>query len=238
MSKKLILFIVEGRNDEIEISAILHTPRFEQLSQKYAFYFYRAKNDITANAKVKSAQGELTKYVQDFRMKSGPWRGIRVDEIQEIVQIVDLDGAFIPSEHIFRGENPWFEYSDEGIFTKNVDGARGRNKKKQESLNKLVFDVKKIDNIPYSIYFVSCNMDHVLFDQRSLTPRQKEEMANQFWLQCEKYPNILDETVFKDGVATEKSYEESWKEIQQDNKSIERHTNVNLFLEGGAKNSK
>ena len=238
MSKKLILFIVEGRNDEIEISAILHTPRFKLLSQKYAFYFYRARNDITANAKVKSVQGELTKYVQDFRMKNGPWRGIRVDEIQEIVQVVDLDGAFIPPDHIFRGENPWFEYSDEGIITKNVDGAQGRNKKKQESLNKLVFDVKKIDNIPYSIYCVSCNMDHVLFDIRSLTPRQKDEMANQFWLQCEKHPTILDETVFKDGVATEKGYEESWKEIQQENESLMRHTNMNLFLESGAKNSK
>lgn len=238
MSKKLILFIVEGRNDEIEISAILHTPRFEKLSQMYAFYFYRAKNDITANAKVKSAQGELTKYVQDFRMKSGPWRGIRVDEIQEIVQVVDLDGAFIPPEHIYRGENPWFEYSNEGIYTKNVDGARGRNKKKQESLNKLVFDVKKIDNIPYSIYFVSCNMDHVLFNHRSLSPNQKSEMANRFWVQCEKHPEIVDETVFKNKVSTEKGYEESWKEIQQGNESLMRHTNINLFLSEGAKNIK
>ena len=238
MSKKLILFIVEGRNDEIEISAILHTPRFEKLSQKYTFYFYRAKNDITANAKVKSAQGELTKYVQDFRMKSGPWRGIRVDEIQEIVQVVDLDGAFIPPEHIYRGENPWFEYSNEGIYTKNVDGARGRNKKKQESLNKLVFDVKKIDNIPYSIYFVSCNMDHVLFNHRSLSPNQKSEMANRFWVQCEKHPEIVDETVFKNKVSTEKGYEESWKEIQQGNESLMRHTNINLFLSEGAKNIK
>ena len=171
-------------------------------------------------------------------MKSGPWRGIRVDEIQEIVQVVDLDGAFIPPEHIYRGENPWFEYSNEGIYTKNVDGARGRNKKKQESLNKLVFDVKKIDNIPYSIYFVSCNMDHVLFNHRSLSPNQKSEMANRFWVQCEKHPEIVDETVFKNKVSTEKGYEESWKEIQQGNESLMRHTNINLFLSEGAKNIK
>ncbi len=238
MSKKFILFIVEGRNDETEMDAILKTPRFKQLSEKYTFKFIRAKNDITASAKVKSAQGELTKYVQDFRMKSGPWRGIKVDEIHEVVQLVDLDGAFIPPDHIFRGENSWFEYSDEGITTKNVDGARGRNKKKAESLNKLAFNVKKIDNIPYSIYYVSCNMDHVLFNQRSLTPDQKNDKAKIFWFHCKEHPEVLDETIFKEGIATKENYEQSWEEMQQGNESLMRHTNMNLFLGEGAKNHK
>lgn len=80
-----------------------------------------------------------------------------------------LHGAFIPDSKIIRGDSNFFQYTDENIVTSNVDGAKGRNRKKAEILRKLV-EIKQVGNVPYSVYFVSCNMDHVLFDCRNLRP--------------------------------------------------------------------
>ena len=239
MNKKFILFIVEGKNDEREIDALLHTPYFLDYKDKYVTYFSPFHGDLTADKSitVSNIQKKLNEIVTKFRKNGVPFTNIKTSEIQEIVHIVDLDGAFIPLDCIIKGEDRAFIYEDDCIMTSNVDGARGRNKKKAEILRKLI-EIKHIDNIPYSLYFVSCNMDHLLFNKRNPSQQEKGNSAMKFQLQCEKNPELLEESVFMPGIALGNDYYESWDAVQNDCESLQRHTNIHLFFGNSAKYQK
>lgn len=239
MSKKFILFIVEGKNDEREINAILHTSYFSQYREKYNPFFWTKNGDLTTANDVtpKNIVKKLNDIVLNFRRHGVPFSNISIQDIQEIIQIVDLDGAFIPLDNIVRGEKSSFCYTDDSIITSNVDGARGRNKKKAEILRKLV-DIKQIDNIPYSIYFASCNMDHLLFNRIMPTQQEKCTFSYEFQMLCQNHPEELSNSLFKPDIAASGSFFESWSNIQNDCQSLHRHTNFNLFFGDDAKNIK
>ena len=200
MSKKFILFIVEGYNDKTELEAILHTPRFAPYLEHYEPYILPKGGDITAEtgAAAKNIQKKLNEILLYFRNNGVPFRNIKVQDIHEVVQIVDLDGAFIPRENIVRGPYSYFYYEDEAIKTSNVDGAIGRNKRKAEILRKLT-EVQQVGNVPYSVYFASCNMDHLLFNRRNPPPAAKKSRAFEFKIACDKNPECLLESIFKRG---------------------------------------
>ncbi len=239
MTKKFILFLVEGKNDEREIGAILHSPYFKKYKEKYEIQFWTKAGDITAckDVTIKNVQKKLTDILLDFRRNGVPYSNIRIDDIQEFVQIVDIDGVFIPDENVQKGGNSEFYYSDNAIITSNVDGAIGRNKKKAEILQKL-FEVQQIGNVPYSIYYASCNMDHLLFDKRNSDRGEKCNNSENFADKCDEHPSILAESVFKKGIGAEGTYSESWSFIQQGCNSLQRYTNINLFFSDKAKNKK
>lgn len=245
MMKKYILFIVEGKHDKEEINAILQTPYFESFQNSYVPCFLlpnvgnsrnstqysgEAGGDITADKKTDASkiQGRLNELVNDFR-KHGMGYPVAHQDIARIVQITDADGAFVPPECVVPSSEPKAKYRAGTIETANVDGIRGRNKKKSEVLRKLT-SVKQISNIPYSIYFVSCNMDHVLFDDRNMTPYRKRLFSEDFQTQIENNPKIIFDTVLKSGIGTNKDYDSSWLEIQQNKNSLRRSTNLNLLL--------
>lgn len=247
MKNKFILFWVEGNNDEREISAILHTSYFKDYYGKYDIRFQkplkngnRSGGDITADKDVtsKNVLDKLNKVLMRFRNGGeGPYNNILVSDIQEIIHIVDLDGTFIPRSHIERGEDPRLRYCEDTIETSNVDACYGRNKKKAEILRKLI-ETKQIGNVPYSVYFVSANMDHLLFDERNLSQGGKNNRAFDFMSKCKRNESLLKESIFKPGIMAEVSYYESWEEIQTNTNSLKRRTNFNLFLGPNAKNPK
>ena len=239
MTKKFILFLVEGKNDEREIGAILHTPCFDQFRDKYQIQFLTNGGDVTAAAKVTASniQGKLNDILLNFRRNGVPFNNIRVDEIQEFVQIVDMDGAFIPFENIVRGNVRDFDYTSTSIITSNVDGAIGRNRKKADILRKLS-EIAQVGNVPYSVYFASCNMDHLLFDKRNPPPNVKTGCAYHFIERCTADPSVLNDSIFKQGIMADGTYDHSWAYIQQGCNSLHRHTNINLFFGNNAKNNK
>ena len=239
MMKKFILFLVEGKNDEREINAILHTPYFDKYREKYQIQFLPKGGDITASSGVttKNIQQKLNDLLLYFRKNGVPFSNIRTDEIHEFIQIVDVDGAFIPPENIVRGNDGGFYYTDNSIITSNVDGAIGRNRKKAEILQKLS-EIQQIGNVPYSVYYASCNMDHLLFDKQMPTQNEKNAQAYRFIERCAANPSVLKDSIFKQGIMAIDTYSESWTYIQQGCNSLGRHTNFNLFFSDNAKNNK
>lgn len=245
MTKKFILFLVEGKNDEREIEAILHTPCFDKYRDKYEvrYCYYKCNGksggDVTAAAGVTAdnIQGRLNDILLSFRKFDGPYHDIKVNDIQEFIQIVDLDGAFVSPEKIVKGNDGDFYYTDTSIITSNVDGAIGRNRKKASILRKLS-EISQVGNVPYSVYYVSCNMDHVLFDKRNPPPNVKTACAYHFIKRCSSDPSVLNDSIFKQGIMAEGTYDRSWTYIQQGCNSLHRHTNLNLFFGDNAKNNK
>lgn len=240
--RKFLLFIVEGDHDKGELSAILHLPRFSYLLEKYEIAIVPQNNDLTATkgTSASNIQAKIQEAVMKFRRNGsmyGFYNNIPVDDIQEVIQITDTDGAFIDPNRIVRGEDCDFVYEDDQITTTNVAGAVGRNKRKSSILIKLS-QVPMVANIKYSIYYVSCNMDHLLFNERNATRGQKGKNERAFQLLCEKAPDILNYSIFDKRVMVNCSYDDSWEFIQKDCNSLQRHTNLNLFLSDRAKNAK
>ncbi len=248
MRKKFILFIVEGYNDKTEIDAMLHTPWFEEYRHIYEPVFHITQGDVmlssikVRNKKVKVTADNIQKALDDivlnFRRTSGLYNNISVSDIQEIVQITDTDGTFIPNTSVIRDDRYVYStYFDDCILINNVDGIIGRNKRKAEIIRKLL-KVKQIGNIPYSLYYVSCNMDHVLFNERNLSRGAKGDNSKKFAVACKKTPNHLCLNLFKPEIMANCTYEESWEFIQDGLNSLERYTNFNLFFTDKAKNPK
>lgn len=242
MSKKILIFIVEGLHDEKELNTIFHTPQFAHYREKYDLAYLPQRKDITTDKlySEKNILKKLNDVVSDFRRNGanyGYFNNIRVDQIHEVIQIVDLDGAFIPRKSVVRGGTQDFFYEPDQITTLNVDGAVGRNKKKAAILTKLL-SVSQVGNIPFSIYYVSRDMDHVLFNKPNASKDDKRHDEESFSRLCNENPEIIDKTIFAEGIGAEGTYEESWLFIKEQCNSLKRHTNINLFFGDMAKNKK
>lgn len=229
--KKFVLFIVEGINDKKEINSILHTPYFEDYLKNFNLQFVLVRNDITAdtNSLEKNIQDKISKLVRDFRKNGVPYSNIKASDIDRIVHIVDLDGSFIPRRNIQFADVGRYTYEDEFIKSNDPDKTYGRNRKKAGIL-RLLSSVDKIDNIKYDVYFVSCNMDHMLFGAINISPQTKESLADRFVKECKEKPECIYLNVFDSSIAYECSYDDSWQKIQVGTNSLKRHTNFNLYL--------
>ncbi|MCC8103301.1 MAG: hypothetical protein LIP11_13955 [Clostridiales bacterium] len=159
-------------------------------------------------------------------------------DITEIIQIVDMDGAYIPKENIMLdidinpNDSPY--YKDQEISCKDVEKIQKRNEQKSENLNYLssCSSIKvKQKSVPYSVYYFSCNLDHFLHRSANLDYRMKRNLADTFSRNyigdVEGFVKIISDDP---GAVKEKSYEESWEFIKQDTNSLQRHTNINLLL--------
>ncbi len=107
-------------------------------------------------------------------------------DFKQIIHLVDTDGAYISEDKIIE-ETDCHEvlYADDGIHTSHREAMISRNQQKKQNLYRLI-NTGQIWNIPYKVYYMSCNLDHVLYNQRNSTDEEKEENAYAF---AKKYRN-------------------------------------------------
>lgn len=229
MQRKIILFIVEGKNDVIEIEAIIHSPKYRDYFDNYVCKFCCINGDITSdkNSNEKNIIQKINDTVVKWRKNSQPFGTVRPSDIQEIIQIVDMDGAYINGNLIKKTNDDNLTYYDDCILSPNPDLLRNRNNRKSYSIDRMVM-TDKIDSIPYSVYYVSCNMDHLLFEQRNSVTKTSD--ANKFAYDCSTGEINLDESIFNPDLHLADDYYESWEEIRNDTNSLKRYTNIHLFL--------
>lgn len=95
------------------------------------------------------------------------------------------------------------------------------------NVSKLV-SVNHIWEIPYKVYYMSCNLDHVLYNKLNSTDEEKEFDSFDFYEKYENdYKGFVDFLCNSD-FSVNMSYKDSWKYIEQGLNSLNRHTNVNL----------
>ena len=89
MTKKVILFLVEGPTDEDALAVI-----FTKLVNDHDIEFDVLHTDITAdeNMTVKYIEERIDKEIQKYLLKN-PF--IVADDILKVIQIIDTDGALI-----------------------------------------------------------------------------------------------------------------------------------------------
>lgn len=222
--KKVVLVIVEGPSDEEALGAVLNN-----YFDKDRVYVHTHHGDITTE-KGNKCSNIISKVNECVKlcMRQYPFKR---SDFKRIIHVVDMDGAFIPDNAIVEDKDAYKPiYTEEVIRTNHPEGIVKRNAQKRENINRLI-PTSIIGNIPYQIYYMSSNLDHVLYNKLNSTDVEKESDANDFAIKYKDdligFKSFIQESDF----SVNKDFMDSWNYIKQGNHSLERHTNFGLCLE-------
>lgn len=222
--KKIMLFIVEGPTDETSLSTVLSrifssdTVRFQVVHGDVLTQDFVAPDKIVAavNEQIKLFRGNIYK-PSDFC---------------KVVHLADTDGVFIPDDAVIKenveGRTYPF-YTDAQILAPEPEKIIDRNARKSRNIARL-FNIGKIGGIPYSFYYFSCNLDHVLHGSNNLSEAEKIASARAFDLQYADDPDAFIHFMKDESFAVQGTYSETWTFIKQSLHSLERHSNFGIEL--------
>ena len=219
--KKIVFVIVEGPTDNDALGLV-----FEHFFKDKEVYVHIVHGDITTRTGINNANilkavvEEIKGYASNMHLTS--------KDFQEIIHIVDMDGAFVDNtkvvEDITKEE---VYYSETEIRTKDKLGIENRNMQKRENLNKMTAK-NKIWNIPYSVHYMSCNLDHVLYNKLNSTDEEKEQDAFDFAKRFEEDLQGFLKFISTSDFSVKGTYVDTWQFIKEETHSLERHTNLGL----------
>ena len=222
-SRKVYLFIVEGPSDQSAIEGLL-----KRLFRNRYIYSIVMYGDVTSDDKVEPSR--INDYLYEKVKGKLNEEKLRLSDVSHIFQICDMDGAFIPDSSIVKGENQEFLYTTEKIVTRSVNKAIERNKKKREKID-ILLNTNALKKIPYKLYYMSSNLDHVLYDIQNLDKDEKMTKADMFFEKYRDRPQLFIEFLKEKSFGVPCSYIDSWSFIKEDNHSLERHNNFFILFD-------
>lgn len=220
--KKIVLFIVEGINDKTSLALCMN-----QFLDKNTVLFEITDGDITTQYG-NSSEDIAPKIGNIVKRFSG--KIFKQKDYLEVVHLVDMDGAYIPDENIFEGTKEKNQYMEESIETAKVKMTIDRNHQKQEILYRMINLSKVWVSIPYSVYYFSCNMDHVLHNRANLSKEDKDKLATEFENKFYNRPQDFADFFNSDEFAVKGTYDETWQFIRAGTNSLKRYSNFILYL--------
>jgi len=224
-TKKTVLFIVEGASDKVALEKIFQ--KIYQSNRKIIFRFTGGDISSDETITIGNVCDKINQIVHEFLKSSKLHRS----DIYQIIQLFDMDGAYIPDTAIVSGSSNDLEYHLTNISCKNPIKAKKRNLHKSEIMNYLL-TIHDIKSIPYEMYFMSCNLDHALYDCQNLDDELKQEYADAFYEEFSSKEKMFIEFLKTDVVnGTPNEYPQSWRYIKTDLHSLERHTNLHIYFD-------
>ncbi len=239
--KKLVLFLVEGTSDMKALSNTI-SKYYEEIDKDYQVNFLFLQDDRQEHGDITSKFGvkpdNIEKLIYDlFVQKFLINYGLYPKDISEIIQIVDLDGAFIEPDRVIQALpecNRRVVYKDDHIEAQNVNSIRERNDRKKANLNHLISlrEIKvKSKKIRYSVYYFSTNLDHFLHGDANMDGDQKGTKAEEFMEKCKVDISAFKKAFLQDAKELELStYVDSWDFIKKGTNSLGRYSNLHLLL--------
>ncbi len=221
--KKIVLVIVEGSSDETALGVML-----DQIYDKDSVHVHIMHGDITARNGV-NPQNIVSKIGNEVRTFAKS-QHYTAKDFKQIIHIVDTDGVYIPDENVINDLTcDRISYESDGIHTSDPQGIIERNKRKTDNLYRLKSN-GQVWSIPYRVYYMSCNLDHVLHNNRNSTDDAKEENSYAF---ARKYRNNLEgfiKFLCESDFSVNGDYKKSWEHIEEGMHSIERYTNLCICI--------
>ncbi|WP_024292688.1 hypothetical protein [Lacrimispora indolis] len=223
-TRKVILFVVEGPTDEETLS-----PVFKKIFQREDVRFHVVHGDMTSNWSVSGANALKTVY-EHIEVERKRY-GIEKRDIMKVIHLVDLDGAFIPEDRVLGGKAGVVKYFDDRIESPDPDRIIDRNKRKSQVLHRL-FAADAVGRIPYSIYYFSRNLEHVLHNSsEDLTDDEKISYADAFADRYGSDQKGFQAFLSNGGFAVSGDFHETWNFIMQGLNSLQRHCNLHLLFQ-------
>ena len=223
-AKKVILFLVEGASDLTSLEFI------DNINTDETIKFQITSGDVTSKLNItpQNCREEINKILLSFLERSK----LRKTDIIKIIHILDVDGVYIPEINIIEDKNiKKFLYTINGIVAPSKENVQKRNESKKQIVEKLLV-TSKINSIPYEMYYMSCNLEHVLHDKlEDISEDEKKELANKFADRFyEKEIEFIDFINNKDFKVLG-DYKATWDFIKKDLNSVNRYSNFWLFFE-------
>lgn len=223
---KILLFIVEGSTDKVSLE-----PAIYKLVSNQEVEFYITNGDTLSDTSVKvDIATRIKQVVNDFLFRNK----FQSNDICEIVQIVDLDGAFSPNSVVSNGNVEKTEYYDNKIICKYKQMfIKTKSYKMSNLLHLIALTEIKISNkvkVPYSLYYMSCNLEHTLHNKPNCTIKEKIEYSKVF---AKKYNDpIKFEQLFNSiEIKIEGTYKETREYVQQGTNSLKRGSNFWICID-------
>ena len=235
-TKKTVLFIVEGASDKSALEKIFRTIYRRNKNIEFKF----TQGDITSNPNLqdllestksyeqvwRTIEKQIYQTVQEFMRE----RKLNKRDIFQVIQLFDTDGAYIPEECIINGPTYGFQYSLTNISCTNPERAKKRNELKSQILDHLQ-TLHEIEGFPYEMYYMSCNLDHALYNEQNLDKDDKQAYADQFYEKFLGKEYMFPEFLKSDVVnGVPNTVSESWRYIKEGVHSLERHTNLHIYF--------
>lgn len=223
-SKKVVLFIVEGISDQTSLALVL-----SKLFKDQSVSFQVVNKDITSYkfTTVANVVSEVNAQIKMFMDKNF----LTHTHMLKVIHLIDTDGAYVGEDYIKQEDIEGYKYSPDFIRSRNVETVQKRNGKKSNILNKLS-SCSQIAKIPYSMYYFSCNLEHILHDECNLEEYRKMEAAekfrDEFYGREEEFLKFIKDEEF----AVQGDFKETWDFIKVNNNSLKRYCNFHLFFQG------
>ncbi len=228
---KIVLFIVEGITDQTSLENILDTLVDEYNTSTACgdnVIFDISEGDITSDysSKPSNIKSKITKII-----KGKGKRKFAPTDYKEVIHIIDTDGAYIDDSWIFQDKSKErFFYTPNGIYYKNRDDVIERNKHKRKIIDSLLGIKTVYGSVKYRVFFLSSNLEHVLHDQMNVEDKRKTELAKEFETEYEDRAKDFINFMCNSNFSCNQEYNQSWDFIKQNNNSIQRYTNFDIFI--------
>lgn len=225
-TKKVILLIVEGKSDKIALERII-TKLYSTIN---LIKFIIIKGDITTKNGVNV--NNIDKIIREKINSVLKTEKLFTKDFLEIAHIIDTDGCFVDSKIVVKDLNVNnVEYTESAIKCKNPEDIISRNKQKSEIINHLL-KIDTYNKIKYKCYYMSCNLDHALYNIQNLEESKKIEEAFEFAKNFDgkeyEFIKYLNDVVDKN---IPNNFLDSWNYIKINNESLKRHSNFHIFFD-------
>lgn len=221
--KKVIAFIVEGPSDEAALGTIM---KDYFSSNEVQFIVVHGDVTLTDYVSTDSILKKINEQIEEVKRKYRYYQ----DDFIKIIHITDMDGVYISETDVKKADVKKVQYYEDHVETQNVSAIIERNKRKGSILYKLR-KTGKINNIPYRIYFNSCNLEHVLYNElKDFTDEEKQIRSDDF---ADRYDGKVDEFIgfISDPiVSVPGTYQKSWDYIEKGKNSLNRYSNMHLIF--------
>ena len=224
LSKKVVFIIVEGPTDEEALHVL-----FERALADARVHIHVVHGDITSKKGITPAN--VSKSLYEMVKSYADNNGLRRSDFARVIHLMDTDGAFVDNSVVaedLTATRP--QYFDDEIRCRDSSRIVQRNDQKSKVMRRLAVLPNVWGAIPYEPFYMSCNLDHVLYNLRNLSDEEKAREAIRF---SRKYhddiPGFLN-YICHSAFSVSGTRKETWQFIEGDNESLHRHSNLgNLF---------
>lgn len=215
-TRKTVLFIVEGPSDKTALEKIFK--KIYRYERGIEFRFTDGDVSSDPETTITTVENKIYSIVDAF-IKD---KKLKKSDIFQVIQIFDMDGAYIPDTAISYGNSGAFAYSLTGISCNDPQKVKDRNMQKRKIMDHLL-SLHEIKGLAYEMYYMSCNLDHALYNEMNLSKDKKQSYADAFYERFlgneDKFIGFLQTDVVN-GVPN--SFIASWRYIKEDLHSVER----------------
>lgn len=227
-SKKVILVIVEGMSDKTVLSGLL-----PKMFGDYVFRFKIIHGDLLTQSSV--TRNQILLHVNKQLSYAMSEYKYRADDIKEVVQLVDLDAVYIDPTGIEERENiSRVYYAKDRMYVKDYTQILRRNTQKTLNLGRLMessYLKRGNTRIPYSILYMSINLDHVISNDANVSSNYDKARLSYAFVESFRHHEADFAQFAKERLLEGASdYWSSWQVVQRSDHALKRSTNIYHYL--------